>query len=153
VSKAIDGSHLQVANLNLVSRFPVAEVIDYLEQDPATRSSSVLQEKLGDVLYSQGRLADAIAAYTDAVKLPMSPQQRIRVMLTLARTLALYAREEEALDLYGQLLKEFPDYPGALEVYQRMLPLARNLNRSADLELIRAAIERLTPAPARPPRP
>jgi hypothetical protein len=65
----------------------------------------------------------------------------------------LYAREEEALDLYGQLLKEFPDYPGALEVYQRMLPLARNLNRSADLELIRAGIERLTPAPATPPRP
>ena len=152
-SKSIEWSHLQVANLNLVMRFPVAEVIDYLEQDPATRSSSVLQEKLGDVFYSQGRLADAIAAYTDAVKLPMSPQQRIRVMLTLARTLALYAREEEALDRYGQLLKEFPDYPGALEVYQRMLPLARNLNRSADLELIRAGIERLTPAPATPPRP
>ena len=144
-SKLIEWSHLQVANLNLVMGYPVAEVINYLEQEPTTKNSAVLQEKLGDILYSQGKLSDAIAAYQDAVKLPMSPQQRIRVLLTLARTLALYTREQEALDLYGQLLKEFPDYPGALEVYQRMLPLARNLNRAPDVEMIQNEIRRLSP--------
>ena len=148
-SKLIEWSHLQVANLNLVMGFPVAEVLDYLEQEPTTKSSAVLQEKLGDVLYSQGKLAGAIAAYEDALKLPMSPQQRIRVMPTAARTLALYTREPEALDLYQQLLKEFPDYPGGLEVYQRMLPLARNLNRSADLETIQGEIKRRSPQPAK----
>jgi tetratricopeptide (TPR) repeat protein len=129
--------------------YPVAEVINYLEQEPATRNSAVLQEKLGDVFYSQGKLSSAIAAYRDAVKLPMSPQQRIRVLLTLGRTLALYTRESEALDLYGQLLKEFPDYPGALEVYQRMLPLARNLNRAPDVEMIQNEIRRLSPPPVK----
>ena len=148
-SKLIEWSHLQVANLNLVMGYPVAEVINYLEQEPATRNSAVLQEKLGDVFYSQGKLSSAIAAYRDAVKLPMSLQQRIRVLLTLGRTLALYTRESEALDLYGQLLKEFPDYPGALEVYQRMLPLARNLNRAPDVEMIQNEIRRLSPPPVK----
>jgi len=148
-SKLIEWSHLQVANLNLVMGYPVAEVINYLEQEPATRSSAVLQEKLGDILYSQGKLSGAIAAYHDAVKLPMSPQQRIRVLLTLGRTLALYTRESEALDLYGQLLKEFPDYPGALEVYQRMLPLARNPDRAPQVEIILNEIKRLSPPPVK----
>jgi uncharacterized protein (TIGR03790 family) len=145
----IEWSHLQVANLNLVGNFPVNEVIDYLEDQPGAQRCAVLQEKLGDIFYANGKLLDALRAYERALPPATSPMQRLRLRLTLARMLALLSREAEALDQYRELLKEFPGYPAVLEVYQRMLPLARSLNRTADLEHIQSEIQRLTPPPAR----
>jgi uncharacterized protein (TIGR03790 family) len=148
-SKLIEWSHLHVVNLNLVNGFPVSEVITYLEREPTTRGSSVLLEKLAEIYDSQGKLSDVIETYERALKQETSPQQRTRVMLTLARTLALYTREQPALDLYQRFVKEFPDYPDLLSVYQRMLPLAKELQKAADAEKIQEEIKRLQPAAAR----
>src|SRR6266481_2739126 len=123
-SRPIEWSHLQVANLNAVAGCPVSDVIGYLELQPVTKTSAVLQEKLGDIFYSRGKLADAIDAYDKALKLEMTPQQRIRVMLGQAELLALYTKRQQALDKYQEFLKEFTNYPALLSLYQKMLPLA-----------------------------
>ncbi|HKS37802.1 MAG TPA: TIGR03790 family protein [Verrucomicrobiae bacterium] len=148
-SRWIEWSHLQVVNLNLVNGFPVSEMIAYLEQEPATRSSAVLLEKLAEIYDSQGKLSDAIETYERALKQEASPQQRMRIMLTLARTLAIFTREQPALELYQRFVKEFPNYPDLQTVYQRMLPLAKELQKTADVEKIQEEIKRLQPAAAK----
>jgi len=108
-----------------------------------------LQEKLGDIFYARGKLADAIAAYGRALNLDLSPLQRLRVTLAQAQLLALYTKRRQALDLYQQFLKEFPDYPALLDIYQRMLPLAQDLNQTTEAEKIQKEIERLAPQPGK----
>jgi hypothetical protein len=51
--------------------------------------------------------------------------------------------------LYQQFLKEFPDYPDVLGIYQKMLPLAQDLNQTAEVEKIQKEIDRLSPPPAK----
>ena len=148
-SQLIEWSHLQVANLNRIMGFPMSEVIGYLEQEPTTKKSSVLQEKLGDIFYLRGKLADAIDAYGKALNLDMTPLQRVRVMLAQAQLLTLYTKRQQALDLYRQFLKDFPDYPDLLGIYQKMLPLAQDLNQRAEVEKIQKQIERLSPEPGK----
>ena len=143
-SGLIEWSHLQIVNLNLAAGFAASAVIGYLEQEPTTRKSSVLQEKLGDIFYARGKLADAIDAYGKALNLAMTPLQRVRVMLAQAQLLALYTKRQQALDLYRQFLKEFPDYPDLPGLYQKMLPLAQDLNQTAEVERIQKEIARLS---------
>ena len=107
----------------------------------------MLQEKLGDIFYSRGKLADAIDAYDKALKLEMTPQQRIRVMLAQAELLALYTKRQQALDMYQEFLKEFTNYPALLSLYQKMLPLAQDLNQTTEVVRIEKEIERLSPHP------
>ncbi|HXT42012.1 MAG TPA: TIGR03790 family protein [Candidatus Angelobacter sp.] len=148
-SPLIAWSHLQIVNLNLAGGFPAADAIGYLEQEPTTRTSAVLEEKLGDLFYSLGKLADAIDAYGKALKLEMTPLQRVRVTLADAELLGIYTKREPALELYQQFLKEFPDYPDPLGIYQKMLPLAQDLDKKAEIERIQKEIDRLTPQPAK----
>jgi uncharacterized protein (TIGR03790 family) len=148
-SPLIAWSHLQIVNLNLASGFPAADAIGYLEQEPTTRKSAVLEEKLGDLFYSRGKLADAIDDYGKALNLEMTPLQRVRVMLAQAELLGVYTKRQPALDLYQQFLKEFPDYPDVLGIYQKMLPLAQDLNQTAEVEKIQKEIDRLSPPPAK----
>lgn len=148
-SKLIEWSYLQWVNLNVVNGIPVSNIVTDLEREPTTRGSAVLLEKLAEIYDAQGKLSDAIETYERALKQETSPQQRSRVMLTLARTLALYTREQPALDLYQRFVKEFPDYPDLLTVYQRMLPLAKELQKTADAEKIQEEIKRLQPAAAK----
>ena len=70
----------------------------------------------------------------------------------IARALYGNWREEhlfalrQALELYQQFVKEFPGYPDLLTVYQKMLPLAKDLQKTADAEKIQEEIKRLQPA-------
>ena len=148
-SPLIAWSHLQIVNLNLAGGFPAADAIGYLEQEPTTRTSAVLEEKLGDLFYSLGKLADAIDAYGKALKLEMTPLQRVRVTLADAELLGIYTKRQPALELYQQFLKEFPDYPDTLGIYQKMLPLAQDLDEKAEAERIQKEIDRLSPQPAK----
>ncbi len=144
-SKLIEWSHLQVVNLNLASGYPASEMIGYLEQEATTQQSAVLKEKLADIYYDRGKLGDAIRTYEGALKQEPSTQQRVRITLNLAGLLTLYTREQQALDLYQQFLKDFPDYPDQLTVYQKMLPLAKNLNKTPVEQKIQEEIIRLSP--------
>src|ERR1044071_3043126 len=146
-SPLIEWSHLQVVNLSREQGAPWSDTVGYLEQQALTRSSAVLQEKLGDLFYARGKLADAIDAYGKALRLGMTPQQRVRVMLGEAQLLAVYTRRQQALDLYRQFLREFPDYPDPLSIYQKMLPLAQDLNQATDVARFQKEIDRLSPPP------
>jgi len=147
-TELIEWSHLGVVNLSLVKKFPMAEMVDYLEQLEITKRSAVLTEKLADLYAAQGKPSSSVHACQQALKLDPSPQQRIRLMRTLADRLIALGRDEEAYDLCQQFLKGFPDYPDLLGIYRKMLPLALKLKK-ADAEKIEADVKRLSP-PAKP---
>ena len=54
-SKFAEWSHLRIVNLNLARKLPVAGLVVYLEQTPATKHSAVLTEKLADLYAAQGK--------------------------------------------------------------------------------------------------
>ncbi len=101
----------------------------YLENIDATTNSAVLTEKLADLYEMEGKPSSAIETYQRALKLNPSPEQRIRLRLTLGGKLEDQNRDQEAYDNYQQLLQESPDYPGRTIIYQKLLALARKLNK------------------------
>ena len=104
-----------------------AESINFPEGLPQTQKSAVLTEKLADLYWASKKLSDALETYAAVLKRNPSPQQRIRVLLTLAERRELYGPDAAAYALYEQFLKENPNYPDLLGVYQKMLPLAKRL--------------------------
>jgi uncharacterized protein (TIGR03790 family) len=148
-SRLIEWSHLRVINLNLARNYPLSEVVNHLEQLPATKTSAVLMEKLGDLYAAQGKPSSSAYAYQQAVKLDPSPQQRTRLMLGLAEKLAGLQRDSEACDVYTRFLEMFPDYPDKLAIYRKILPLAQKLKKD-DADKIRSEIDRLVSSPPKP---
>jgi len=150
-SKLVEWSYLRIVNLNLATDLPVADLINYLQRDPTVRpvaqESAVLQEKLGDLYASLGKMSDALGPYACALQLHPSPQQRVRLLLTLARTLNLASREAQALEIYQQFVNTCADYPDLASVYHKMLPLARTLGKQDLAEHCQREIDRLS-APA-----
>jgi uncharacterized protein (TIGR03790 family) len=149
-SKLIEWSWLRLANLHLATGKPVAEVVTLLEQIAAAKPGAVLSEKLADLYAAQGKPSSAVHSYAQALKLDPSPQQRIRLLLTLAEKLPALDRQQEACEDYQKLLHEFPDYPDKLTIYRKLLPLAQKLDRKADVERYEAEISRLSPPPPIP---
>jgi len=58
----------------------------------------------------------------------------------------MYGPEDQAIKHYRDLLKEFPDYPDKLTIYQKMLPLAQKTGDKAEVERVQAEIKKLTSA-------
>jgi tetratricopeptide (TPR) repeat protein len=87
--------------------------------------------------------------YEAALSLNPTPQQKIRLILTLTRVQTLYGRDKEAYGWYQKFLKEFPDYPDLLGIYQKILPLAETVGTKDNVEKYRQEITKLSP-PAAP---
>jgi uncharacterized protein (TIGR03790 family) len=151
-SKWVEWSHLRVVNLNLNTGTPMGELIQYLQQLPETRTSAVLQEKLADLYHASGKLGEAIEEYPKVLALNPTRQQRIRVILNQCRILATFGHESQAWEDYQRFTREFPDYPDLLGIYRRMLPLAEQLGKTAEVEKLKADINRLAPPPPVPPK-
>ena len=151
----IEWSYLRAANMNLVKGRPVGEVAQYLEQLETTKQSAVMTEKLADLYAAQGKPESAIETYQKALKLNPSPQQRVRLRLTLGEKLTAVDPGEnknkykDALEDYEALLRENPDYPNKLDIFQKLLPLAQKLNNTEAVEKYQAEIKRLTPPQAK----
>jgi tetratricopeptide (TPR) repeat protein len=75
----------------------------------------------------QGKPSSAIITYQRALTLNPSPEQRIRIRLTLGEKLLAQNREADALEKYKQLLAESPDYPGKASVEARLTVLEQKL--------------------------
>ncbi len=146
-SQLAEWSHLRVVNLNLVLGFPPGEMISYLEQVPLTRESAVLTEKLADLHLAQKKSSEAFDLYERALKLKPSPQQQVRLLLTLGREHAAHGGTQAAFDAYRRLLKDVPDYPDALAIYKQLRPLAQTLGRKEDAQRYDQEIKRLSPPP------
>jgi uncharacterized protein (TIGR03790 family) len=115
-----DWSYLRIVNANLASGKPITSMAAFLEELPLSKSSAVLSEKLGDIYGALGKPSSAVFEYQRALKLDASPQQRIRLMLSLAEKLSALDRKPEAVAMLKQLLTEFPDYPDKEGVRKRM---------------------------------
>lgn len=131
-NKLVEWSHLRVVNLNQSRGASLAEMVSYLEQIPITKQSAVLSEKLGDLCAAQGKPSSAVHAYERALKLDPSPQQRIRLRLTLGDRLLALNRHAEAAANYENLLEESPDYPGKDSVQVKLQGLKGKLGPSPE---------------------
>ncbi len=121
-NKLIEWSHLGVVNLNIVQGYPAEEVIEYINE--MGTNSPVLMEKLGDILAGQGKTWPAINAYAQALNLKPSPQQEIRLLLTLGEKLSAAGRIQEARDMYRLIVKNAPNYPGIAEVNRQIASMS-----------------------------
>lgn len=136
--------YLRLVDVNLANGKPVETAVAFLEQLAETKRSAVLAEKLGDLYEAQGKPSSAVFEYKRALTLGPSPQQQLRLRLTLGDKLAALAREPEAYDDYQALLQELPDYPDKLAIFQKLLPLAQKLKKTADAEKYEGEIKQLT---------
>jgi uncharacterized protein (TIGR03790 family) len=143
-SKFADWSWLRLINMNLANGKSPAELVAVLEQLPLRKQSSILSEKLGDLYAEQGKPASSVHAYEEALNLNPSQQQRIRVTLELGEKLRALNKEEEAYDFYVALLKDCPDYRDKRDIVQRLVPLARKLNKNSDAEKYEAELKSLS---------
>ena len=66
------------------------------------------------------------------LKLDPTPQQRVRLLLTLGERLSALNREPEAYDHYRKILQDFPNYPDKLGLCKRLLPLAKKLGGTTE---------------------
>jgi len=99
--------------LDLAHGLRPPQLLDFLaDQVPLTPRSAVLTEKLATLYEASGKPSSAIAAWQNALTLNPSPQQRIRLRLTLGEKLAAAGRLDEAAANYRALVAEAPDYPG-----------------------------------------
>ncbi|MGA2788413.1 MAG: TIGR03790 family protein [Verrucomicrobiota bacterium] len=126
----IEWSYLRVVNLGLARSAPVAQLATFLETIPATTNSAVLTEKLADLFDMLGKSSLAIETRQRALALNPSPEQRIRLRLTLGEKLLAQHRDADAIENYQQLLKEAPDYPGQPAIEAKLAALEP---KSADI--------------------
>ena len=149
-SNLIEWSHLRLVDLNLAKGNPARALANYLDQTEATRQSAVLTEKLADLYEALGKPSSAVDTCELALKLDPSPQQRVRLHLTLAERLMALNRLHEAYDQYLKLLQENKDYPNKLAMYKKILPLAQKLDKKQDAARYEEFIRQLTPPPPPP---
>jgi uncharacterized protein (TIGR03790 family) len=142
-SKYLEWSQLRIVVLNEAKGVARSNVIEYLEQVPLTRASAVLSEKLAEVCQADGQKDRAIGLCRQALLLAPSPQQKIRLMLTLSRWLAEAGREREAMNTLLDFQKTFTDYPSPLEIWRDLLPLAEKLGDTHQVSQCRQEILRL----------
>lgn len=143
-SPLLEWSHLRVANLTLARGGNSVETATYLENTAITRHSAVLSEKLGDLYATQGKPSSAALSYEQALKLEPSPQQRIRLRLTLGDKLIALDRHAEAFADFQNFLTESPSYPDKLAIYRKLLPLAQKLEQKDAAAKYEELIKRLT---------
>jgi predicted negative regulator of RcsB-dependent stress response len=78
-SPMLEWFHLLSVNQGLASGAPPKAAIEYLQQLPETKSSAVLQEKLGELLAASGQSEAASAAYSTALTSSSSTKQKQRL--------------------------------------------------------------------------
>ena len=125
----IEWSYLRVADSALARGASIFAAANYLENINDTTNSAVLTEKLADLYEKEGKPSSSIDLYERALNLNPSPEQRIRLRLTLGEKLEQQNQDQDAYDDYQKLLRESPDYPGRPFIYQKLLALARKLNK------------------------
>ena len=145
-SKFADWRQLAQINRDQLAGQTAAQTIAGLEKLALTKHSALLQEKFGDLRRSQKNSTAAIIAYRTALKCEPAASQRLRLSLHLAEALALDERHEEAYQTYRKFVAEFPAYPDLPVVYQKLLALARRLDRKEEAAELARQADRLSNA-------
>jgi len=127
-AKSLDWTYVRAVNVNLFHGKSLAEMSFFLQSLPLTMQSAVLSEKLADLYNAEGKPASTVEMYENALKLPTSPLQRVRIRLEMANRLAELNRTKEASADLKKLLDEDPDYPGKATVEQKLQDLTAKLS-------------------------
>ena len=109
--------------LDLAHGLRESQLLSFLANLPTTAQSAVLNEKLAALYDASGKPSSAIESWQNALKLKSSPQQKIRLRLTLGEKLTAQNRNAEALENYRALLAEAPDYPGRKDIDDKLKSL------------------------------
>ena len=149
-SPLVEWSHVRIINLNLVRGAPPAQMSNYLEEQEATKHSAVLSEKLADLYAAQGKPSSAALLYQQALKLDPTPQQRLRLRLSLGDKLMALDRNEDALANYQKLIQEAHDRFDKLPTYRKLLTLAQKLGKTEDAAKYEEQIKLMTGSPPPP---
>ena len=144
-SPLVEWSQLRLVDLNLLAGAKRSDQARYLTEQDVTGHSAVLQEKLADLYQSMGQSEQAIEACRRALQLHPSPQQKVRLTLSLADKLSDADKPEELLALYDHFIKETPDYPDALRIYQKLAALALQLHKRSQAAAYDREIKNLAP--------
>jgi len=126
-SPLIEWSYLRLVNVQLLRGMPVTQVTSFLENLSVTTNSAVLTEKLANIYEMQREPSLAIDACERALTLNPSPEQRIRLRLTLAEKLQGQDFNSAARRDYQKLLEESPDYPGKAAIEEKINALEQKL--------------------------
>jgi tetratricopeptide (TPR) repeat protein len=145
-SKLVEWSHLRLVNINLANGLPPEKLIEYLEATPNTSTSAVLLEKLADLHFLKARWAEAVPIYRAALAQKPSPQQQVRLTLSLARAYEFSTQPERALEVFQNFLSTFPDYPDPANIYRKLTPLAAQLGKAELKEEYQRQLDKLTAA-------
>jgi uncharacterized protein (TIGR03790 family) len=120
-------SHLRVVNLNLAQGTSAAEMAGYLNEQPETKTSAVLLEKLGDLQLKLEKPDLAVEAWDKALANQPTPQQRVRLLLARAEQLTKLGRDIPALVDWQELAAALPPSPELTQVKQRLAELELKL--------------------------
>lgn len=123
-SPLIAWSYLRIVNATALRGAPASQLITYLDNLPETTNSAVLTEKLADLCDSAGKPSSAIDYYQKALQLNPSPEQRIRIRLTLADKYTAQGDQKKTYDDLWKIIDENPDYPDKFSIMKRLLNLA-----------------------------
>lgn len=144
-SKLLEWSLLRVVNINLASHLPVDQAVQFLRDRPEIKTSALLNEKLGDLLKGRGRWLDAAEPYEQALSMNPTPQQRLKIALSLTTIQSNLGRGRQAYEIYQGLLRDYPHYPDRIKIYQKILPLADQFGKPEEAAAYQKALQELTP--------
>ena len=140
--KDIQWSMLMWINFRLSQNAQLDEILQFYKDNPQTKESAILQEKLGDVYKSKGKLIDALTPYGKALKLPLTRLQKLRLSLKAGSLFSTMGKAEEAYGLYQGVLRDYPTYAGKRDVYERLARVAGRLKKNDEaIEFERLARE------------
>ena len=128
-SPLLEWSFDRLICLDLARGLRPSQLFDFLaNQVSLTPHSAVLTEKLATLYEAAGKPSSAIESWQAALTLNPSPQQKIRLRLTLGEKLAAQDRLAEAAEDYRALLAEAPDYPGRSLVDEKLKALEQKIS-------------------------
>lgn len=125
----LEWSILMWVNFLQAKNASLDEILKFYRETEPAKKSALLQEKLGDIYKSKGKLTDALDPYAKALDAPMNPLARLRLSLKAAPLFSSMGRAEQAYALYQQVLKDFPNYPDKKTVYEKLSGIATRLKK------------------------
>jgi uncharacterized protein (TIGR03790 family) len=128
--KNLDWSVLMWINFLQSKHAPLDELLKVYSENASIQESPLLQEKLGDIYKSKGKLTDALDPYAKALKGDVGRLQRLRLTMKAAPLFSSMGRAEEAYELYHAILRDFPDYPNKKDIFEKLAAVAARLKKT-----------------------
>ncbi|HEX7861340.1 MAG TPA: TIGR03790 family protein [Verrucomicrobiae bacterium] len=126
----LEWSVLMWVNFLVARNSSLDEVEKFYQETTPILDTALMQEKLGDVYKSKGKLIDASAAYSKALAGKFTPLQRLRLILKAAPLFSGTGKIEQAYDLYKEVLKDHPSYSDKKHIYEKLTEIALRLKKN-----------------------